>query len=128
MKKGCLPLFPPARRDWGEEKITLAVSNSSITWLPKDWEALTTDSRLLSWEFCAMSLQQRIDPTEATTIERTDLLDKFKVLALPGTIEKPVKKNEQIKRKTRYYLYEQLKSIVQDNTGDKKWLRIIERS
>ena len=69
-----------------------------------------------------------MDSTEATTIERTDLLDKFNFLALSGTIDKPVKKNNQIKRKTRYYIYEQLKSIVQDNTGDEKWLRIIERS
>ena len=28
LKKGCLPLFPPARRDWGEERVTLAVRNS----------------------------------------------------------------------------------------------------
>ena len=38
-----------------------------------------------------MSLQQSMDPTEATMIERTDLLDKFYFLALPGTIGKPVK-------------------------------------
>ena len=65
-----------------------------------------------------------MDPTEATMIERTDLLDKFYFLALPGTIGKPVKKNDQI-NKPRYYIYEQLKSIAQDNTGDEKWLRII---
>ena len=125
LKKGCLPLFPPSRRDWGEEEVTLTVGNSSITWSPKDWESLTPDRRLLSWEFCAMSIQQSMDPTAATVIERTDLLDKFNFLALPGTIEKPVKMNNQIKRKTRYYISEQLKYMVQDNTGDETWLHIM---
>ena len=61
-------------------------------------------------------------------IGRIDLLNIFNFLVLPETIEKLVKKNGQIKRKTRYYISEQLKYMVQDNTGDEKWLRIIERS
>ena len=72
-----------------------------------------------------MSIQQSMDPTAATMIERTDLLDKFNFLALPGTIEKPVKMNNQIKRKTRYYISEQLKYMVQDNTGGETWLHIM---
>ena len=50
-------------------------------------------------------------------IGRIDLLDIFNFLVLPETIEKLVKKNGQIKRKTRYYISEQLKYMVQDNTG-----------
>ena len=59
-----------------------------------------TDTR---WEtsflgiLCNVYIQQSMDPTAATMIERTDLLDKVNFLALPGTIEKPVKKNDQIK-------------------------------
>ena len=59
LKKGCLPLFPPARRDWGEEEITLAVRNFSITWPPKDWETLTPDRRFSLGNF-ALCLYNRV--------------------------------------------------------------------
>ena len=75
-----------------------------------------------------MSFQQSMDSTAATMIERTYLLDKLNFPGSSRNHRKPVKKNDQIKRKTRYYISEQLKYMVQDNTGDEKWLRIIERS
>jgi hypothetical protein len=109
LMRGCLPLFPPARRNWDDKTIALTTNGTNFTWPPIGWKDFTPDRRLLSWEFAALTIQQAMDPTLSNVIERTDLLDKFNFLALPGTIEKPVKKSDQIKRKTRYYIYEQLK-------------------
>ena len=52
------------------------------------------------------------------------MIDKFNFLAFLGTIEYP-DQNDQIKRKTRCYISEQLKYMVQDDTGDEKWLYIM---
>lgn len=60
-------------------------------------------------------------------IERIDLLDKFNFLALLGTIEMG-KKESQVIRKSRYYIYEQLKTIVSENEGDDIWLKMLEKS
>ena len=127
--KGCLPLFPPARRDWDRKQVILTAGDLKISWPPHGWRDLTPDRRLLSWEFTALTLQQSMDPDLSVIIERTDLLDKFNFLALPGTVEKVIRKSDQVKRKTRYYIYEQLKQIANgERDGDETWIRMVERS
>ena len=122
------PAIPPARRDWSSTQITLKYKDVSIAWPPTDWQAMSADRKLLSWEYASMTLQQRMDPTKSSTIERIDLLDKFNFLALPGTVEKQGKKEAHIVRKARYYIYEQLKTIVSEDNGDPTWIRMLERS
>jgi hypothetical protein len=109
--------------------VVIQADNLTINWPPNGWKDFTPDRRLLSWEFTALTLQQAMDSDLSNTIERTDLLDKFNFLALPGTIEKVVKKGDQVKRKTRYYLYEQPKQIAKgEKDGEETWIRMIERS
>lgn len=38
------------------------------------------------------------------------------------------KKESQVIRKSRYYIYEQLKTIVSENEGDDIWLKMLEKS
>lgn len=128
LKRGCLPLFPPARRDWGTDQVTLRCNNITVVWPPMDWQEMSPDRRLLSWEYTALTLQERMDQSRSATIERIDLLDKFNFLALPGTVVKNGKKTDHVVRKSRYYIYEQLKNIVSSNSGDSVWIRMLERS
>lgn len=74
-----------------------------------------------------MTIQQRMEKSQYMKIERIDLLDKFNFLALLGTIEMG-KKESQVIRKSRYYIYEQLKTIVSENEGDDIWLKMLEKS
>lgn len=103
-------------------------NNITVVWPPKDWQEMSPDRRLLSWEYTALTLQERMDQSKSATIERIDLLDKFNFLALPGTVEKTAKKTDHVVRKSRYYIYEQLKNIVSSNSGDSVWIRMLERS
>lgn len=88
---------------------------------------MSPDRKPLSREFMAMTIQQRMDQSQYMKIERIDLLDKFNFLTLPGTIEMG-KKESQVIRKSRYYIYEQLKTIVSENEGDDIWLKMLEKS
>lgn len=74
-----------------------------------------------------MTIQQRMEKSQYMKIERIDLLDKFNFLALLGTIDMG-KKESQVIRKSRYYIYEQLKTIVSENEGDDIWLKMLEKS
>lgn len=88
---------------------------------------MSPDRKPLSREFMAMTIQQRMEKSQYMKIERIDLLDKFNFLALLGTIEMG-KKESQVIRKSRYYIYEQLKTIVSENEGDDIWLKMLEKS
>lgn len=88
---------------------------------------MSPDRKPLSREFMAMTIQQRMEKSQYMKIERIDLLDKFNFLALLGTIDMG-KKESQVIRKSRYYIYEQLKTIVSENEGDDIWLKMLEKS
>lgn len=94
---------------------------------PKGLAEESPDRKPLSREFMAMTIQQRMEKSQYMKIERIDLLDKFNFLALLGTIEMG-KKESQVIRKSRYYIYEQLKTIVSENEGDDIWLKMLEKS
>ena len=110
---GCMPLFPPARRQWaGDEAVVLEVGDTTVRWPPKEWQELTSDQKLLMWEFTAMSLATAINKGVPPTIDRFHLLDTFNFIALPGTGLYKIKKAEHIITKSRYYNYEQLRHII----------------
>ena len=61
LKRGCFPLYQPARREWGEDgQEKLQVGNVSMMWPPTGWKDLSGDLNLLQWGVAAYRL------TEAT--------------------------------------------------------------
>ena len=51
LRIGCMPLLPPARRNWSkEEQIALPEGFPMTRWPPKGWSNLTTDVKLLLLE------------------------------------------------------------------------------
>ena len=106
LRRGAMPLFPPARRNWGNS-IKLPVSgDKTLTWPPDGWTEFTPDQKLMAWEYAAMHLEftssvMKMDHT------RGDLLDKYNFLALPGSNVPAIKTPL---RKARYYIYESLRA------------------
>ena len=87
LKKGRFPLFQPAQREWSEmEPVTLKAGQVSIFWPPPGWKDLSRDVKLLQWEVAAYKLAEATrDSTTVIPKSRSDLLDRFNFLALPGT-------------------------------------------
>ncbi len=113
LRLGCMPLMPPARREWNQTTVELqSGSHPSIVWPPKGWSHMSADQRLLQWEFAAMTLE-RGSKGNLPEVDRAFLLDKYNMLALPGT--KPITKAEEdsspFDKKARLYLYKTVTAI-----------------
>ena len=107
LKFGCMPLCPPARRNWTtEEEITLPSSSPFFRWPPKGWFTLSRDAKLLAWETVATSLAIQ---DGATDLERGDILDSYNFLALPGSRHPQLVSNLQ---SARYFNYKCLADII----------------
>ena len=107
LKFGCMPLCPPARRNWTtEEEITLPSSSPFSRWPPKGWFTLSRDAKLLAWETVATSLAIQ---DGATDLERGDILDSYNFLALPGSRHPQLVSNLQ---SARYFNYKCLADII----------------
>ena len=107
LKFGCMPLRPPARRNWTtEEEITLPSSSPFSRWPPKGWFTLSRDAKLLAWETVATSLAIQ---DGATDLERGDILDGYNFLALPGSRHPQLVSNLQ---SARYFNYKCLADII----------------
>ena len=107
LKFGCMPLCPPARRNWTtEEEITLPSSSPFSRWPPKGWFTLSRDAKLLAWETVATSLAIQ---DGATDLERGDILDSYNFLALPGSRHPQLVSNLQ---SARYFNYKCLVDII----------------
>ncbi|KAL4241046.1 hypothetical protein ACF0H5_001824 [Mactra antiquata] len=65
LKKGCLPFCPPARRNW--KSVQPIDMGSSLSWLPKDYEKIKPDAKLLEREFVVMYIEKVGTPNETTT-------------------------------------------------------------
>lgn len=128
LKMGGMPHWQPARRSWDqEEAISFAEGETTVFWPPKGWKTLSADQKLLQWEFTAMSiLKARGEDTAAA--ERTEVLDKFNFLALPGTAAHKVSKHcsGYMVTKSRFYTYETLRKIATCSYKDEKWLTMVE--
>ncbi|CAG2228490.1 unnamed protein product [Mytilus edulis] len=75
------------------------------------WKEMTPDTKKLNWEFIAFQYEQVSN--HPTVPSRAGLLDKYNMLALPGT--SPHNKIKDVTRtvmKNRFYLYEHLRLIA----------------
>lgn len=131
LAQGCMPLFPPARRQW-EQEGTVEISSGSIhfTWPPKDFTKLSPDQKLLEIEYAAMSLR-RSKPGGEGPVDRAMLIDNFNFLVLPGTAVLSPKKSLGPANKSRVYMYQALRNIARGNTctpEDENLIRFLEAS
>lgn len=84
---GCMPLFPPARRQWSQTSpVTLTGKNGeTISWPPKE----PGDDRQRRLNF--MSAAIRLDSVNLFPASSEDIIfDKFNFLVLPGTATIPI--------------------------------------
>lgn len=131
LRRGCIPLFQPARREWLEShSISIKAGSTTITWPPTDWKDLSGDSKLLQWEVSAYKLCEATrEPAAVVKMSRSELLDRFNFLALPGTACHHVPRAQKEAAKGRFTIYEQLRRIANDadkQEGDSRWLQILE--
>ncbi|VDI79098.1 Hypothetical predicted protein [Mytilus galloprovincialis] len=113
LRLGGMPLFPPARRDWtGEVQVKLPGEVLTKDWPPQGWKEMTPDTKKLNWEFISFQYEQVSN--HPTVPSRAGLLDKYNMLALPGT--SPHNKIKDVTRnryeETVFYLYEHLRLIA----------------
>ena len=84
LRTGVMPMIPPARREWRTITTSIEIGTPrSIVWPPENWEEMSADDRLTAWQFVAMSLEYNLGVKSVTN--KSDLLDKYAMLALPGT-------------------------------------------
>lgn len=115
LARGCLPLMPPARRQWADVQVTLTNGSTSITWPPAQWKDLSKDQRLLELEYAAMTLV-RGGSRNQLPVERAELLEEFNFLALPGTIPLSPRKLQKANLKSRVYMYQAVRAIAISET------------
>ena len=106
LKRGAMPVCPPARRSWDFSKqLELECNNHHVLWPPTNWKALTPDQRLMAHEYVAILLENKKNPVEFPVISRKTLLDKHGFFALEGE-KKPQEEEEEedkINAKIRQY-------------------------
>ncbi|MEW8548310.1 MAG: hypothetical protein AB2693_32805 [Candidatus Thiodiazotropha sp.] len=114
---GILPLVPPGRRNWDQDEVvTLTGRTNTIKWPPSGWRTFTAERRLQVFEFAAGLLDA--DLTGFPVTSRSDLLDKYNFMALPGSMPpQPGPKSAM-----RLANYQQLRAIA---TGEESDLRLL---
>ena len=120
---GCMPLFPPARREWKNGQIKLT---DSIVWPPNNHEQLTPDQKLLVLEHTGMTLEMMASPSNIP--HRSALLEKFNFLALPGTSLIVPSETDKVATKGRFYNHETLRQIALGELHDELFLQMMERA
>ena len=111
LTKGCMPLLPPARRNWtSEEEIKLPLSALFAWWPPQRWMALSSDAKLMVWESVAMSLALKDGFVD---MERGEILDHYNFLALPGSAPPQLKSDYQT---SRYFLFKVVRDLFLGKT------------
>ncbi|KAK3097941.1 hypothetical protein FSP39_014702 [Pinctada imbricata] len=115
LARGCLPLMPPARRQWADTQVTLTNGSTSVTWPPVNWKELSKDQRLLELEYVAMTLT-RATSGHQPFVERAELFEVFNFLALPGTVPLSPKKIQKPHFKSRFYMYQAIRMVAISET------------
>ena len=127
LKRGCFPLFQAARREWSEDQLKLQAGSVQLLWPPTGWKDLSGDLKLLQWEVAAYKLAEAT--RSVSTMPRSELLDRFNFLALPGTSCHHVPRVHKETVKGRFQIYERLRKLATGDTErqeDSKWLQILE--
>ena len=120
LKYGQLPHFAPARRDWGKGGIvSFGLGNKDYPWPPQGWQEMDADQRLLSAEFAAMALEFT-SVGGFPRLTRSELLDKFNFLVLPGSSKIRRTQEESRRGKSRFYTYQELRRIAVSTTSKKE--------
>lgn len=114
LKKGAMPMCPPARRQWGPETLEeIDIGNGQVVqWPPKGWLNMTPDKRLLTVEMMAMTLEAFVNGEVVPEMSRCYLLDKYKFLMLPGALVYHKEKGEDTVTRARYQNFKFLKEVV----------------
>lgn len=128
LRVGGMPLFPPARRQWGDWQLILSTTPTNMYWPPKNWTSLSGEDKLTAWRFAAYSLEREHGGNMIT--KEREVLDKYAMLALPGTkLEKVTDGTHTIT--TRLGNFSILCKIYKgEMTGDEAegWLSMLERA
>lgn len=83
---GCMPLLPPARRQWiRDEMVTLTSEQVAISWPPRVSNRCPKIGSSWEFEFAAHSLRRSKNTDE--DFDRPRLLDEFNFLFLPGSLD-----------------------------------------
>ncbi|XP_053398666.1 uncharacterized protein LOC128556870 [Mercenaria mercenaria] len=130
LRMGAMPLCPPARREWVEdESITLTEGNLTCKWPPKNWKNLSPDQRLLQLEILTFKILQERG-VNTSNLERSDILDQFNFLVLPGTKAYCLPDaGKDPTAHSRYHTYATLRMIANSkNIKSEKWLAMLECS
>ena len=85
LETGGMPLFPPARREWGSVTTPFIVVKDpvEIKWPPYNFKELSGDERLTAWQYLSLVLESKQKKGMITDLGYT--LDKYSMFALPGT-------------------------------------------
>lgn len=125
---GCMPLLPPARRQWTREgMVTLTSGQVTIAWPPKGFQLMSKDRKLLEFEFAALSLKRSKDT--GSDFDRARLLDEFNFLALPGSLDLSPQKANNPPAKSRFYLYQMVRSVARglsNSSSDQEVISFLE--
>jgi hypothetical protein len=108
LRDGCMPLLPPARRDWNIIPDQSVQLTEDLKWPPANWNALSPDQKSMSVEFAAMTISHISNPSECLSKDRFTLVHEFNFLVLPGS--GPYKTD--IKSKARIYNYQAVLNIA----------------
>ena len=125
---GCMPLVPSTRRNWDRDEI-LKLEGTTISWPPHGWKK--NEFRPTKTNVGIRSYNHRAENHVLQCINRTDLLDKYNYLALPGTSEDGKHSDNKVRSKARYYNYEFLRIVANRKTTsreDKEFVEMIERA
>jgi hypothetical protein len=123
-----MPLVPHTRRNWDRDEV-LKLEGTTISWPPHGWKKMSSDQRKLAWEFAATAIE--LKTVSFNVINRTDLLDQYNYLALPGTSEDDKHSDNNIRSKVRYYNYEFLRIVANKKTTsreDNEFVEVLERA
>ena len=123
-----MPLVPPVRRNWDRDAI-IKLEGTTISWPPHGWKKISSDQRKLTLEFAETTIE--LKTVSCNAINRTDLLDKYNCLALPGTSEDGKHSDNKVRSKVRYYKYEFSRIVGNKKTtssGDKEFVEMLERA
>lgn len=106
LNSGCMPLLPPARRNWtSEEEIKLPLAAPFSSWPPHKWMTFSNDAKLMAWESAAMTLALKDGFVD---IERGEILDTYNFLALPGSTAPQLRSSFQT---ARYFTFKVVRDV-----------------
>lgn len=118
-----MPLLPPCRRNWdADEAVTLVGRRNSIKWPPAGWRTFSAERRLQVFEFATGLLDADLIGYPVTA--KGDILDKFNVMALPGSLPPQAGSKSAM----RLANYQQLRAIALGEEHDLRMLKMFQNA